>query len=115
MKNKSPNAPEPNDPLDALLREADNYVPDNGFTARVVQNLPARHNRRWRRFIVLSVSLLLGAILAAWQYPAIAAVFNGVWQQPSLLDWQPVIGSVALLAALASLLWAAFALANDEK
>ena len=115
MKNEMPNLPEPNDPLDAFLREADGYIPDNGFTARVVKNLPARRGRQWRRFIVLSVSLLLGAALAVWQYPAIAAICTGAWQWSSQPDWPTVLGFVVVLAALAPLLWAAFTLANDEK
>ena len=50
------NPPETNDPLDALLREQDKYIEDNGFTARVVAALPRRRRAlaasgspAWRR------------------------------------------------------------------
>ena len=36
------NLPETNDPLDALLREQNLYVEDNGFTMRVISALPRR-------------------------------------------------------------------------
>ena len=113
MKTEPTNLPENADPLDALLRDADEYIPDNGFTARVVQNLPARRSRRWSRFAVLSAALLIGVGLVAWQSPAMFAIFSGLFK-PSVLNWQTVFGLVPLLAALASLVWVVFALANEE-
>ena len=114
MKNEPLNLPENADPLDALLRDADEYLPDNGFTARVVQNLPVRKNRRWRRSAVLAAALLIGVGLTAWQSPAIFAVFSGSLNLPSLLHWQTFVGFVPLLAALGSLVWVLFAVANEE-
>jgi hypothetical protein len=114
MKNNSPNLPENADPLDALLRDADEYLPDNGFTARVVQKLPARRNRHWLRLMLLSTAMLLGVGLAAWQSPAMFAIFSGSLNLPSLLHWQTVVGLVPLLAALGSLVWVVFAVANEE-
>lgn len=64
------NQPEENDPLDALLREQTPYIPDNGFTARVVASLPKRRAPLLpRRSIVLLVASLLGWILAALWLP----------------------------------------------
>jgi hypothetical protein len=114
MNHESLNMPQEGDPLDALLRNADEYISDDGFTARVVQNLPARRSRRWRRFTVLSAALLIGAALVAWQAPAMLAAFNSSLSSPSLLDWKALFGSVPLLAALGSLGWVLFAVATDE-
>ena len=114
MKNDQIQPPEANNPLDALLRDADEYIPDNGFSARVVKNLPARRHRRWCRFAVLSASLLIGVSLAAWQYPAIVVMFSGAWTQPASINWRLVLGLVPLIAALASLAWTVFAIVNDE-
>jgi len=114
MKPEPPIAPENGDPLDALLRDADEYTPDNGFTARVVQHLPARRNRRWRRLAVLSAALLIGVGLAAWQSPAWFAIVCGALKQPALPYWQSVLGVMPMLAAFASLIWVVFALANEE-
>ena len=114
MKNDPTRAPEMNDPLDALLRDADEYIPDNGFTARVVKNLPARRRRSWRRFAVLSVSLLIGTGLAAWQYPAVEAVLSMALNQSTTLNWPMLLVFIPLLAALASLAWGIYAITNDE-
>ena len=114
MKNEPLNLPENADPLDALLRDADEYLPDNGFTARVVRQLPARRSRRWRRLAVLSAALLIGVALAAWQSPVMFVFFSAPLNLPSLLHWQTLLGFLPLLAALASLVWGLFAVANDE-
>ena len=114
MKNGATQLSDGNDPLDALLREADEYIPDNGFTARVLENLPVRRGLRWRRFVVLSAALLIGMGLATWQSPAMFAAFCGSLRQPSLLSWQTVLGFAPLMAALASLVWILVAVASGE-
>jgi hypothetical protein len=114
MKNNVTRLSDGNDPLDELLRETDEYIPDNGFTARVLQNLPARRGLRWRRFAVLSAALLIGMALATWQSPAMVVAFCGSLRQPSLLSWQTVLGFAPLMAALASLVWILVAVASGE-
>jgi uncharacterized membrane protein YcjF (UPF0283 family) len=114
MKNEMTNLPDNNDPLDALLREADSYVPDNGFTARVLTSLPARRKHSWRRFAVLSTAMLIGAVLVLWQLPAAFAIFSTMPKHWSAFQWPTLVAFVPLLAALASLGWMAFAVANEE-
>jgi hypothetical protein len=114
MKTNQTELPDGNDPLDALLREADNYIPDNGFTARVVKNLPARRKHRWLRFAVLSAAVLMGVGLAAWQSPAIFAIFGGAMEPSALLQRQTLLGFAGLLVALGSLVWVGFKLASEE-
>jgi hypothetical protein len=47
------------DLLDARLRDDAPYIDDSGFTARVVQKLPARHVRRsYRAFILIGITLV---------------------------------------------------------
>ncbi|MEJ0088249.1 MAG: hypothetical protein WDM80_00605 [Limisphaerales bacterium] len=115
MKNESPNQPENNDPLDALLREPDPYIPDNGFTTRVLTSLPVRQKHSWRRFVVLSAAMLIGAVLVVWQLPAAIAMFSTLPRQWSAFQWQTLIAFVPLLAALVSLGWVAFAVTNEEE
>ena len=115
MKDNLPNAPEGNDPLDALLRESDGYIPDNGFTSRVLTSLPARRQHSWRRFVVLSTAMLIGAVLVLWQLPAAFAIYSTMPKQWSAFQWQTLIALVPLLAALASLGWVVFAVANEEE
>jgi hypothetical protein len=102
------------DPLDGLLRDANEYLPDNGFTARVLQKLPPRRTCRWSRLAVLSAALLIGMALIAWRSPEILAVISGTWKQPSFLTWQTVLVFAPLMAALASLVWALVTVASGE-
>src|SRR5208283_278691 len=62
------NPPESNDPLDALLREQDSYIEDNGFTARVVAALP-RRRRAWLRPGFLLGAVTIGSVLAVGWLP----------------------------------------------
>ncbi len=53
------------DPVDRQLREAAPYIDDNGFTARVLQQLPApRRTRRSLRGAILLAATLLASALA---------------------------------------------------
>ena len=114
MKSNDPQLPDGNDPLDALLREADEYMPDKGFTARVLHNLPARRSRSWSRLAVLSAALLICVGLVAWQAPLLFAAFCGVMKHPSLLNWQTILAIVPLVVALTSLGWILVAVATSE-
>jgi len=58
----------PEDSIDALLREQNSYQSDNGFTARVVKELP-RHRRNWLRPVILLAAVIVGAMLAWWWLP----------------------------------------------
>jgi hypothetical protein len=49
--------------LDVRLREEASYIDDAGFTARVVQRLPAPSQRRLLRAVILICLTLLGSIL----------------------------------------------------
>lgn len=51
------------DPLDRQLREAMPYIDDDGFTAQVLQRLPAPQRRRQRD--LLRAVILLGVTLLA--------------------------------------------------
>jgi hypothetical protein len=61
------NRPEENDPLDALLREENSYVEDNGFSARVLSALPkSRRSSAPRKVFLLTVSFIGYALAIAW-------------------------------------------------
>jgi hypothetical protein len=116
MKNEMSNLPKPHDPLDELLLGADEYLPDNGFTTRVLTALPAKRTHAWRRFVVLTLAVIAGAALAAWQLPAIIVALRGaIPNHWSAIQWPLLATCVALLAALASLVWGMFAIVNEEE
>ncbi|MGA2800971.1 MAG: hypothetical protein ABSE97_01150 [Verrucomicrobiota bacterium] len=98
------NPPETNDPLDALLREQDKYIEDNGFTARVIATLPRRRRRAWLRPAILLGATAIGSVLAVWWLP---------WGNLPVLDSsalfslnsQVLMPWVLVLSVVASLAW----------
>jgi hypothetical protein len=98
------NPPETNDPLDALLREQDKYIEDNGFTARVVAALPRRSRRAWLRPAILLGATAIGSVLAVWWLPwgnlpvlDASALFS--------LNSQVLMPWVLVFSVMASLVW----------
>lgn len=104
--------PDEKDPIDALLREQNAYVNDDGFTARVITALPRR------RLAWLRPALLLGAATVGW----VLAVLWLPWKNlPPLdlaallsLDSQVLMPWVLVLTVAASLVWAVVAAASWE-
>lgn len=97
---------EENDSLDALLREQNNYVEDNGFTARVVKSLPRR--RVWFRPLILLSATIIGSVLAIFWLP---------WKKLMTFDssallsfhFQTLLPWLVVLSVLASLIWGVIA------
>ena len=115
MKNELPNVPNANDPLDVLLREADDYIPDNGFTTRVVAALPRRQRHSWLRLAVLSFATLAGAALAAWQLPSASMLFDAIPRSITAFQWQTVAVLLPIIASLGTLGAGMFALVYEEE
>ena len=102
------NPPEDNDPLDALLREENPHVSDNGFTARVMASLPSTRSLfRWQQWILIGAAII-GQGLAAWWLP---------WKDltPQYLsvlvshNFQALWPWAVVLCVMGSLLWAVIA------
>ena len=109
------NPPEANDPLDALLRESDAYIEDQGFTARVMDALPPRR-RTWLRSAILFGAALIGFTFIAWWLPPARDIFvtapdGGLAVQFNL---QSLLTAGALLVATASLIWGVIAAVRWE-
>jgi hypothetical protein len=98
------NPPEENDPIDALLREQNPYVNDDGFTQRVITALP-RRRRAWLRTV-----LLLGTTTVGW----VLAILWVPWRNLPPLDLSALVSLnsqvltpwLAVLSVGACLLWA---------
>ena len=97
------NPPETNDPLDALLREQDKYIEDNGFTARVVAALP-RRRRVWLRPVLLLGAVAIGSVLAVLWLPWGNLRAFDLSALPSL-DFQSLASWMLVLSVMASLVW----------
>jgi hypothetical protein len=108
------NPPESNDPLDALLRENDTYVEDQGFTARVLTALPPRRRRSWLRPALLLGTTLIGFLLMAWWLPGLQDVFVANPSEGLSPNVQLFLVLGALFAASASLFLGLFAVLRWE-
>jgi Domain of unknown function (DUF5056) len=107
------NRPEQNDPLDALLREQNQYVEDNGFTRRVISALPRRPSRFSLCQIFLLVVTTSGSALAISQLPLenlpllnLSALIT--------LNSQVLLPWALALSVIASLVWATVAAVQWE-
>ena len=99
------NPPETEDPLDALLREQDEYIEDDGFAARIIAALP-RRRRAWLCPALLLGAMAIGSVLAIWSLPWGNLQ---VLDLPALLspDPQVLMPWVLVFSVMASLVWAA--------
>ncbi len=74
--------------LDRQLREATSYIDDDGFTARVMSNLPAApRESRWLRAMVLLGLALLGSGIAYLLSGGGRIVREGVIQMADFPIW----------------------------
>ena len=100
-----------NDPLDVLLREQNDYIEDNGFTARVMGALPQRRRRGSLRPTVLlcatAICYVLAILWVPWNLmsPWALLSFNG----------QALLAYGLLLAIFGSLLWGVIAALGWEE
>lgn len=92
--------------LDARLREASPYIDDGGFTARVVQYLPARKQRSSRRAFILCCITLLASIITYVVSGGGQFLVSGMNRMVGL----PILW-ILILAGLCSLLFASIAAA----
>jgi hypothetical protein len=107
------NPPETSDPLDALLRDQNQYVEDNGFTARVISALPQRRQRFWLRPLFLLGTTTMGSVLAVLWLP---------WKNLPALDLESILSLnsqmllpwVLVFTVLASLIWGIIAAVQLE-
>jgi hypothetical protein len=103
---------EPNDSLDALLRDQAKHIDDNGFTRRVLTALP-RHRRSARRPAIVLGTTALACALTVWGFP------TGEMLAIATLDFPAITtasaGAVAAaMIAIGSIVWRAVA-AMDPK
>ena len=101
------NQPERTDPVEAMLREQNQYVNDDGFTARVVAALP-RRRRTWLRPIVLLGAAGIGSVLAGQWLPwgSLASIRLSAL---ATLDLQVLMPWVTVVVVMGSIAWASAA------
>ncbi|MCX6894972.1 MAG: hypothetical protein NTZ16_05605 [Verrucomicrobia bacterium] len=102
------------DPLDALLRDADEHIADGGFTARVASALPRRRRGSWMRLAVLAAAVLVCGALAVWQFPALVTTLAELPRQARAFNVHFLLALLPALIAFAALGWGVFELVNED-
>jgi hypothetical protein len=102
-----------NDPLDALLRAQNQYVEDDGFTARVISSLPRRRARIWAHQTILLAATAMGGVLAVWWLPwENLPAFN--WSALLSLNFHPLVPWTVVLSVVGALVWSAVSAVQEE-
>lgn len=99
----------PEDPIDALLREQNTYIEDNGFTARIMASIPQRHNHAWVRPTLLLAATMVGCVLAVFWLP-----WEDLVRLLTSLNTHSFLSCLVLFAVMGSLMWGAMAAIQNE-
>ena len=107
------NSPGENDPIDALLREQNFHVEDNGFTAHVIKVLP-RPRCTWLRPALLLGATAIGSALAVLWLPweNLPALDSSAFLSPDSQALLPL--RTLVFAVVGSLMWSAMASVQSE-
>jgi hypothetical protein len=108
---KSPGAP---DPLDALLRESEAHLQDDGFTARVLTSLPPRRRFDGLRLAVLATAWVAGVVILLLHAPAVSEGVTGFLQHARHGEVAPLLALAPIVFAIGSLVWALASWALEE-
>ena len=103
---------DPNDPLDAALRESAAAIEDDGFTARVLAALPPRRRDVLRSLVLLSASVIGLALAALWlPWDSLRPLDLSDFYSGNL---DPLTPWLLVIAVLSSLAWAAISAFKAE-
>ncbi len=97
------NTPELPDPLDALLRENQIHLKDEGFTARVIATLPVRPRKFPVRFFILIGAVAIGFALLF--FLPLQPVYESALNAFSSFNLQSGSMLLTVFLVLASLYW----------
>jgi hypothetical protein len=98
------------------LSEALPYVPDNGFTTRVLQQLPQKRSNPWLRWCIFSSVLILAGALILWQWPMFSASFGGLGSLSfSSLQTGVWLALLPAVIVFGSFLWMIYSFAMEEE
>lgn len=67
---------ENDDWLEQILNHDNDYIDDNGFTDRVMQDLPLLSRRGWLESVILIGATLLSSMIAFLSLPGIEGIYH---------------------------------------
>jgi hypothetical protein len=114
LTNNSPTSPEHTDPFDVLLRESEAHVPDDGFTARVLANLPSRRRSEPLRLALFAAAWLAGVATLLVHAPNFAGITAAFLQQARHVELAALIALAPVVFAAGCLVWALAVRAIEE-
>ena len=93
-----------NDSFDAFLskhlQQAQPYLPDDDFTARVMQQLPApKKLSLWQERLIIAIPLLIISLFVISQFSVLAAIIK-VWTWLSIIDFSSIL-QIGILSTVA--------------
>src|ERR1043166_1008445 len=101
-------------PLEVMLRESEGYLPDDGFTARVMGRLPPRRRAGNLRSLIMAAGLTAGVAVLLVQAPAAEALLAAFREHARNRDFLSLLRLAPVLAAIGSLIWAWMSVACEE-
>jgi hypothetical protein len=112
--NTTPTSPEAPDPLDALLREPEPHIPDEGFTRRVLGALPPRRRLDPLRLTLFAAAWLGGAVILLLRSPALGDTPAAFFQHARHFELAPLLALAPIVLGLGCLVWALATWALEE-
>ena len=114
MNGNSPTTSEGADDFDALLRESEAHIPDDGFTARVLSALPPRRRVDWLRLRLFAGAWVGGLVVLLLRGPGVVGTTTDFLQHVRHGELSPVLALGPVVFAAECLVWALAMWALEE-
>jgi hypothetical protein len=114
MNDNSQKSPEAPDPLDALLRESEAHLPDDGFTARVLTSLPPRRRFDSFRLAAFAAAWVAGVVILLRHTPAVGTAVTSFLQHALHGEVTPLLALAPVVMVIGMLVWALASWALEE-
>lgn len=93
---------ENDDWLEQVLNHDNDYIDDNGFTDRVMQDLPLLSRRGWLESVILIGATLLSSMIAFLSLPGIEGIYHEAFSFITSQSLLMVIGVGMIIAFVLS-------------
>lgn len=115
MNDDMPKSIEAPDPLDALLREFEGHLPDDGFTVRVLTSLASRRPFDCFRFAVFAAVWVAGVVILLLHAPEVGTAVTTFLQHALHGEVAALLALTPVVIVVGTLAWALAAWALEER